>query len=56
MAMAKIQTRGFKTAVNKPLDDVMDATSIINTVYGINLLPNRIKQETCLHREMAVED
>ena len=34
MAKVKIQTRGFKAAAHKPMGDVMDATSIIYTVYG----------------------
>ena len=33
MATAKMQTRGFKTAVYKSMGDVTDATSIIYTVY-----------------------
>ena len=36
MATAKLQTRGFKTAEHKPLDDVTTATSIIYTGYGSN--------------------
>ena len=36
MAMAKIQTQGFKTAVHKPMDEATDATSSIYTVYDIN--------------------
>ena len=33
MATAKIQTRGFKMAVHKPMVDVTDATSIIYTPH-----------------------
>ena len=33
---AKIQTRGFKMAVHKTMRHVMDATSIIYTVYALN--------------------
>ena len=32
MATAKMQTWGFKTAVHKPMGDIVDATSIIYTV------------------------
>ena len=35
MATAKIQTRGFKTVVHKPMGDVKDATSIIYTIIYI---------------------
>ena len=44
MATAKIQTRGFKTAVHKPVGDVRDATSIIYTVYGfkVNNTPDMV--------------
>ena len=36
MAMAEIQTWGFKMAVHKPVGDVMNATSIIYTVFSQN--------------------
>ena len=38
MATTKIQIRGFKTAVHKPVSDVTGAMSIISTVYGANPL------------------
>ena len=38
MVTAKIQTGGLKTAVHKPMDDITDATSIIYTVYVLDLL------------------
>ena len=37
MAIAKMQTGGFKMAVHKLMGDVMDTKSIIYTVYGSNL-------------------
>ena len=44
MAAAKMQTRGFKTAVDKPVGDVTTAMFINYTVYGTETLYNtRIK-------------
>ena len=51
MATAKIQTLGFKTAVHTPMGDVMDATSIIYTVYG--LTQYIIKTEKCSLPELC---
>ena len=36
MAMVKMQTQGFKTAVHKPVGGITDATSIIYTAFGRN--------------------
>ena len=41
MAMAKMQTQGYKIAVYKPMGDMTDATSIIYTVCGLN--PQNLK-------------
>ena len=35
MAMAKMPTQGFKTAVHKPMVAIMDTTSIIYSVYDL---------------------
>ena len=44
MATAKIQTQGFKKVVHKLMGDILDATSIIYTVYVCNQkLPHTVQ-------------